>query len=569
MLFKQLDRFFVARYIPWMACVLLFLVNVWAVWSCDGLCGSRYGKGMDLLVDYVLTWGGSFLFGGLTALGVYDMRQREHAITRNYPVIGHLRFLFEEIRPEIRQYFLEADTDEQPFSRAQRSLVYQRAKDVLDARPFGTQLDVYDSGYEWLNHSVSPSHLKTHDFRVIVGADRKQPYSMSIFNISGMSFGALSANAILALNKGAKLGGFAHNSGEGSVSKYHRKHGGDLIMQLASGYFGCRNDDGTFNPELFKERCADPQIKMIELKLSQGAKPGHGGMLPGRKVTPEIAEARGISVGKDCISPASHGTFSTPVEMMEFIERLRGLSEGKPVGIKLCIGQAWEWFALVKAMLKTDIVPDFITIDGAEGGTGAAPLEFSNNIGMPVQEALILVHNTLVGTNLRHRIRIAAAGKVVSAFDILRMMALGADYCNAARGFMFAIGCIQAQSCHTGACPTGVATQDKKRQMALNVRDKGERVYDFHRNTMEAVKEMVEAAGLEHPGEVSKRHIMRRVDANKVRSLDTLIKSVPAGALLQDNLLGQKKLPTAFLNYWDAASADSFGINYCPVNLAP
>lgn len=566
MLFRQLDRFFVARYLPWTLCLLLFLINLWAVWSCDGLCRNGYGKGMNLLVDYVITWGGTFLFGGLTALGVYDMQQQQHAITRNYPVVGHLRFLFEEIRPEIRQYFLEADTDELPFSRAQRSLVYQRAKDVLDARPFGTQLNTYGNGYEWLNHSVAPSQLESHDFRVVVGEGRKQPYSMSIFNISGMSFGSLSSHAILALNKGAKLGGFAHNSGEGSVSKYHSQHGGDLIMQVASGYFGCRNDDGTFSPDKFRERCADSKIKMIEVKLSQGAKPGHGGMLPGRKVTPEIAEARGIPEGVDCISPASHGMFSTPIEMMYFIEQLRELSGGKPVGIKLCIGQAWEWFAIVKAMLKTDIVPDFITIDGAEGGTGAAPLEFSNNIGTPVQEGLILVHNTLVGTNLRHRIRIAAAGKIVSAFDILHMMALGADYCNAARGFMFAIGCIQAQSCHTGACPTGVATQDKKRQLALNVKDKSERVYDYHRNTMEAVKEMVEAAGLEHPGDVSKRHIMRRIGPNKVRSLDTLIKSVPYGELLDGRVHG-KDLPTAFLNYWEAASADSFSINYCPVNL--
>lgn len=569
MMFKQFDRFLVARYIPWLLCVLFFFINLWGVWSCDGLCrGSSDGdRGIDLLIDYVVTWGGTFFFGALMGLGIYDMQQTDHAITRNYPVMGHLRFLFEEIRPEIRQYFLEGDTDELPFSRAQRSLVYQRAKDVLDARPFGTQLDVHHNGYEWLNHSMVPSHLPSHDFRVTVGEGRAQPYSMSILNISGMSFGSLSANAILALNKGAKLGGFAHNSGEGSVSKYHREHGGDLIMQVASGYFGCRNNDGSFNPDKFKERSADPQIKMIELKLSQGAKPGHGGMLPGRKVTPEIAEARGIPIGKDCISPASHSTFGTPVEMMHFIEQLRELSGGKPVGIKLCIGQAWEWFALVKAMLKTDIVPDFITVDGTEGGTGAAPLEFSNYIGMPVQEGLILVHNTLVGANLRDRVRVAAAGKVVSAFDVLRMMALGADYCNAARGFMFAVGCIQAQSCHTGACPTGVATQDTKRQQALNVKDKGERVYDFHRNTMEAVKEMVEAAGLQHPGEVSKRHIMCRVGSNKVRSLETLINSVPAGALLQGNLHEQTKLPTAFLNYWDTASADSFGINYCPINL--
>lgn len=497
-------------------------------------------------------------FGCLLALGVYDICQPKRSILRNYPIIGHLRFALEFIRPEIRQYFIEDDNEAAPFSRAQRSLVYQRAKGDQDKRPFGTQQDVHAEGYEWINHSVVPSKLSSHDFRVRIGEDRAQPYSCSVFNISAMSFGALSANAILALNAGAQRGGFAHDTGEGSISVHHRAHGGDLIWEVASGYFGCRNDDGTFNADKFTANATDPQVKMIELKLSQGAKPGHGGMLPGSKVTPEIAHARGVPVGQDCISPAAHSAFSTPIEMMQFIERLRTLSGGKPTGFKLCIGHPWEWFSMVKAMLATGITPDFIVVDGAEGGTGAAPVEFTDHVGSPLQEGLLLVHNTLRGVGLRDKIKIGCAGKVVSAFDIARLMALGADWCNSARGFMFALGCLQAQTCHTGNCPTGVATQDPTRQQALVVPDKATRVYNFHQQTLHALQELVQAAGLAHPNQITPHHIVRRSTDQKVRSLAQLILTqLPDRALLECEL---STLPMIYRTSWPRSSASSFAL---------
>jgi glutamate synthase domain-containing protein 2 len=498
------------------------------------------------------------VFLSLSLLGLRDLLQSKHAILRNYPVIGHFRFLLEYIRPEMRQYFLESDTEAAPFSRAQRSLVYQRAKGESDKRPFGTQLDVGAEGYEWINHSMAPTKIASHDFRINVGtavSGCTQPYAMSVFNISAMSFGALSANAILALNHGAKRGGFAHDTGEGSISQHHRVHGGDLVWEIGSGYFGCRNDDGSFNAEKFGANARDPQVKMIELKLSQGAKPGHGGVLPGPKVTAEIAAARGVPMGVDCVSPAAHSAFSTPVEMMHFIATLRELSGGKPTGFKLCIGHPWEWFAIVKAMQATGITPDFIVVDGAEGGTGAAPLEFTDHVGAPLQEGLLLVHNTLKGVNLRERIRLGCAGKVVSAFDIARMMALGADWCNSARGFMFALGCIQAQSCHTGHCPTGVTTQDAHRQKALHVPTKADRVFNFHQQTLHALQEIVQAAGLTHPGAISAHHIVRRLDDNQVRLLANLVPQMPDGALLGGDLDAQHQV---FKRYWPIAQAGSF-----------
>jgi glutamate synthase domain-containing protein 2 len=379
-----------------------------------------------------------------------------------------------------------------------------------------------------------------------------------VFNISAMSFGALSANAIMALNEGAQRGGFAHDTGEGSISVHHRAKGGDLIWEIGSGYFGCRNDDGSFNAEKFAANARDPQVKMIELKLSQGAKPGHGGVLPGAKVTPEIAAARGVPVGVDCISPARHSAFDTPVEMLGFIARLRELSGGKPVGFKLCIGHPWEWFALAKAMRETDLLPDFIVVDGAEGGTGAAPLEFTDHVGAPLQEGLLLVHNTLVGLNLRHRLKLGCAGKVVSAFDIARMLAIGADWCNAARGFMFALGCIQAQTCHTGHCPTGVTTQDPQRQKALVVPTKAERVWRFHENTLEALKELVQAAGLTHPSEITARHIVRRVSDQDVRLLANLLPFIKPGALLAAER-GEADWPhNVYRYYWPLSRSDSW-----------
>jgi len=499
-------------------------------------------------------WIALALFAVLAGTGVHDLRQTRHAVLRNYPVIGHLRFLLEYIRPELRQYFIESDTEAAPFSRAQRSLVYQRAKGEPDNRPFGTQLDVGRRGYEWINHSLQPTTLAGHDFRITIGEDCPQPYSASVFNVSAMSFGALSANAILALNKGARLGGFAHDTGEGSISQHHRVHGGDLIWEIGSGYFGCRDEAGRFSESRFIENARDPQVKMIEIKLSQGAKPGHGGVLPGAKVTAEIAAARGVPAGVDCISPSSHSAFSTPVEMMAFVARLRELSGGKPTGFKLCIGHPWEWFGIVKAMLATGITPDFIVVDGAEGGTGAAPVEFIDHVGAPLQEGLSLVHNTLVGVNLRHRIKLGCAGKVITAFDVARMMALGADWCNAARGFMMALGCIQAQSCHTGKCPTGVTTQDPQRQLALVVPDKAERVHHFHHSTLHALQELVQAAGLAHPREITAHHIVRRISDTEVRLLSNLVMQVQPGALLGP----MEDLYTVFRNYWPMASAQSF-----------
>ena len=534
---KRLNADYPLRYTPFVLCIFFALLCVFTIVA--------FGVGWLLFV----------LFTGLSVLGYYDLKQTKRSILRNYPVIGHFRYLFEYIRPEMRQYFVESDAEATPFSRSQRSLVYQRAKGESDKRPFGTQLDVKAIGYEWINHSIAPTTIASHDFRITIGENTAQPYSASIFNISAMSFGALSANAILALNSGAKRGGFAHDTGEGSISEHHRVHGGDLIWEIGSGYFGCRNDDGTFNEAKFAENATLPQVKMIELKLSQGAKPGHGGVLPGAKVTIEIANARGVPVGVDCISPASHSAFSSPVEMLQFIEKLRTLSGGKPTGFKFCIGHAWEWFAIVKAMQKTGITPDFIVVDGAEGGTGAAPLEFTDHVGSPLQEGLLLVHNTLKGVNLREKIKIGCAGKVVSAFDISRMMALGADWCNSARGFMFSLGCIQAQTCHTGNCPTGVTTQDAHRQQALVVPDKAERVYQYHEKTLEALKEMVQAAGLQHPQDITAFHISQRISEGEVRLLANVVPRVKAGSLLDENIGDDHKV---YKNYWHKVSADSF-----------
>jgi glutamate synthase domain-containing protein 2 len=532
---NRLDQYFPIRYSAWALCMVGFVASTYA-WA---------RMGIDVWLALV--------FLGLVLLGLRDTRQTRHSILRNYPVIGHLRFLFEFIRPEMRQYFIEGDNESAPFSRQQRSLVYQRAKGDSDKRPFGTQMNVAGIGYEWINHSLQPTVLKSHDFRVMIGETRAQPYNASLFNISAMSFGALSANAILALNAGARRGNFAHDTGEGSISRHHRVNGGDLIWEVGSGYFGCCNGDGSFSEERFTANALDPQVKMIEVKLSQGAKPGHGGVLPGPKVTLEIAEARGVQPWVDCVSPASHSAFRTPVEMMHFVERLRTLSGGKPTGFKLCIGHPWEWFGIAKAMHETGILPDFIVVDGAEGGTGAAPLEFTDHVGAPLQEGLLLVHNTLVGLDLRKKIRLGCAGKVVSAFDIARMLALGADWCNAARGFMFALGCIQAQTCHTGSCPTGVTTQDPQRQKAINVPTKAERVFHFHQNTLMALKELVQAAGLGDPAEITASHIVRRNSEHGVKLLANLLPFVQPGELLS----GKTNLQV-FRTYWPMASATSF-----------
>lgn len=500
----------------------------------------------------------AFVF--LSLLGWHDVRQPHHSILRNYPVLGHMRFLFEGIRPEIRQYLIESDQDEEPFSRDARSLVYQRAKGQEDKRPFGTRMRVYDAGYAWVTHSVAPIHIENTDFRVKIGGDAcKKPYDASLYNISAMSFGSLSGNAIEALNTGAKLGGFAHDTGEGSVSRYHKAGGGDLIYQVASGYFGCRAEDGSFDPKKFKTTASLDQIKMIELKLSQGAKPGHGGMLPASKISAEIAEARGVPMGKDCVSPAAHSAFSTPIEMMQFLGQMRDLSGGKPVGFKLCIGHRREFMCMVKAMLETGVVPDFIVVDGTEGGTGAAPVEFSNHVGMPMIEGLTFVHNTLRGAGLRDQVKIGAAGKVVSAFDIARALSLGADWCNSARGFMFAIGCIQAQACHTNHCPVGVATQDPIRQRALDVGSKSQRVARFHDNTLRALGEMTGAAGLSHPGNFMPQHMMVRLGDKEMVEGDEAYPYLPNGFLL--NKKGD--VGADYRKRWARADATSFAPPPC------
>jgi glutamate synthase domain-containing protein 2 len=489
----------------------------------------------------------------LALVGVSDLLQPSHAILRNYPIIGHLRFILESIRPELRQYVIEDERDPLPFSREHRALVYRRAKNVLDSQPFGTVKDVGAVGYGWISHSIRPKTIGDHDFRVTIGGpDCRQPYSASIFNISGTSFGAVSANAIMAFNLGAKLGGFAHNTGEGSISKYHRVHGGDIIWQVATGYFGCRTRDGQFDPDLFRKQATDPQVKMIEVKLSQGAKPGHGGVLPKAKISEEIAETRGVGRDRDCVSPATHGAFATPLEFMGFIARLRELSGGKPIGIKMAVGHRYEFLAIVKAMLEMKITPDFIVIDGGEGGTGAAPAELSNHVGMPLTEGLSFVHNALVGAGLRDRIKLGASGKLVTGFDLCRVFAIGADYAMAARSFMFAIGCIQSRGCHTNNCPTGVATQDRLRQRALVVADKAPRVANFHRNTLRALAELLGAAGLAHPNELKPWHLQIRHQSGVVLRADDVYPHVAADAILDGEMSDDLS------REWRRARLDSF-----------
>ena len=489
----------------------------------------------------------------LIALGVADMVQTRHSVRRNFPLIGHGRYLMELIRPEINQYFVESNTDGKPFSRNDRSVVYARAKGQLDTMPFGTQRDVYAVGYEWINHSLAPVTPDTTTMRTTIGGpDCRQPYSASIFNVSGMSYGSLSRNAILALNGGAKIGGFAHNTGEGGLSPHHLAPGGDIIWQIGTGYFGARNPDGTFSESEFAKRATLPNVKMIEVKLSQGAKPGHGGILPAKKLTAEIIAIRGVEPGKDVISPPAHSAFRTPREMMQFIRRLRELCGGKPVGFKLCVGKRHEFLGIVKAMLDTGITPDFITVDGGEGGTGAAPMEFSDSIGTPLNDGLNFVHNSLVGANLRDRIRIIASGKVNTGFQIATKIALGADTCNAARAMMFALGCIQALRCNANTCPTGVATQDPELEAGLVVEDKATRVARFHKETVHSFFEVLGAAGLRQPRDLKPWYVQRRVSAYETRSYATIYPQVEPGALASDR-------PTGILaNVWAAASADRF-----------
>jgi glutamate synthase domain-containing protein 2 len=534
--------------LPFTARFIVLTLCIAAAAACVGLAMAQSGWLGPLSVPILL-------FGGLSLLGIRDLFQTRHAVLRNYPISAHLRFILEEIRPEMRQYFFESEKDGMPFSRDQRAVIYQRAKMALDKRPFGTQYDVYSDGYEWLRHSIAPNPVAAAPFRVDVGGpDCAKPYSASDFNISAMSFGALSPNAIRALNGGAKKGGFAHDTGEGGFSPYHGENGGDIIWEIGSGYFGCRNPDGSFCADKFAAVAANAQIKMIEIKLSQGAKPGHGGVLPAAKVSTEIAAIRGVPAGQDCISPSRHSAFSNPTGMLRLIEDMRRACGGKPVGFKLCVGHPWEFLAICKAILETGICPDFVVVDGTEGGTGAAPLEFMDHLGMPMREGLNFAHNALVGIGVRERVRIGASGKIATAFDIARAIALGADWCNAARAFMFSLGCIQSLSCHTDRCPTGVTTQDLSRSRALVVPDKLERVYNFHRSTVHALAELTAAAGLDHCNEFRPVHFCRRVSAREVLTLADLYPALRPG-----ELLGGTSNPR-FQDAWAMARADSFHV---------
>jgi glutamate synthase domain-containing protein 2 len=491
----------------------------------------------------------------LAALALFDLFQTRHSLRRNYPLTARIRWLFEWMRPYLRAYIVESDLDGRPFSHDERALVYARAKGQEDAHPFGTELDVYSGEYEWLAHSMAPRATAPADTRVTVGNDQcARPYSASRLNISAMSFGALSGAAIEALNRGAKIGNFYHDTGEGGISPYHLKHGGDLVWEIGSGYFGCRDAAGRFDPECFRDEAAREQVKMVEIKLSQGAKPGHGGLLPAAKVSAEIAWTRDVPEGVDCLSPARHSAFSTPHELVEFAARLRDLAGGKPVGIKLCVGYPHELFAVAKAMLASGIHLDFIVIDGAEGGTGAAPTELSNSVGMPLREGLIIARNALVGTGLKGRVKLAASGKVSSGAALAMNAALGADWCNAARPFMFALGCVQSMRCHTDTCPTGVATQSLARQRGLVVPDKAQRVANFHKATVHALHEMVVAAGLDSPDDFRPWHLRQRINVAEMRQMDEIYPFVTEGELLAGDM--DPKTPLG--RWWRDADPDSF-----------
>jgi glutamate synthase domain-containing protein 2 len=493
-----------------------------------------------LLIPYIL-------------LGLYDMHFAQHNVLRNYPVIGHLRYALEFISPEIQQYFIETNESGRPYNRQQRNLVYARSQRGLDTQPFGTQWDITDVGYQRASHSLAPKHVDPSKARVLVGGPQcRRPYHASRLNISAMSFGALSASAIHALNAGAKRGGFAHNTGEGGLSPYHLAGGGDIIWQIGTGYFGCRTPEGNFDPEKFKAAANRDVVKMIEIKLSQGAKPAHGGVLPAAKVDEEISRIRGVPMGKDVLSPPAHSAFSSPEGLLHFMDELRQMTDGKPVGFKLCIGRRSEFMGICKAILKTGIQPDFITVDGAEGGTGAAPLEFSNRLGVPIDEALIFVHNCLVGIGLRKEIRIIASGKVVTGFDLMEKIALGADMCNVARPMMFALGCIQSLRCNTNTCPTGIATQDQIRARAVDVETRQEHVANYHDATIESFRELLGAIGLDDPEDLTPQHIFQRVADHTERSTDQIYEYLDERELLSETIRD------AYRDDWSRARAEAF-----------
>ena len=493
------------------------------------------------------------MLGPLYCYGLADCFQTRHTIRRNFPLIGRFRYIFEAIRPEINQYFVESNSDGMPFSREQRSVVYQRSKQTLDSLPFGTLKNVYEVGYEWVDHSIAVAHLKPKDLRLRVGGpDCRQPYSASLLNISGLSYGSLSGRAIMALNGGAHDGNFAHNTGEGSISPYHLRHGGDLIWQIGTAYFGCRTPGGQFCADEFQQRALLPSVKMIEIKISQGAKPSHGGLLPAQKLTPEICKIRGVPLGQDILSPSTHSEFTTPIELMQFIQKLRELSEGKPIGFKLCIGRDTEFISIVRAMVETQIYPDFIVIDGCEGGTGAAPLEFANNIGWPAVEALIFARNVLVGFGVKDKVRLISSGKITTGFGIVKRLCLGADMVYAARAFMMSLGCIQALRCHENTCPTGVATQKASLEKGLVVVHKRKRVKNYHHETLESTAHIIGAMGLSASTGLRPWHLMRRVGITETRDYSELYDFLSPGELLQS------PLPSAFARACASSSAETF-----------
>lgn len=503
-----------------------------------------------------------FLFlivGPLIIIGIQDVLQDKQSIRKNFPVLGRLRYVFEDLRPKIQQYFVESDTDGAPINRNERSVIYQRAKKQTDTIPFGTQLNVYAEGYEWITHSIVPKdfHKMDHNPRVRMGGKEcKQPYDMSVLNVSAMSFGSLSKNAVLALNGGAKMGGFAHNTGEGGLSPYHLQPGGDIVWQIGTGYFGARTKDGNFSDEAFTINATKPNVKMIEIKLSQGAKPGHGGILPGKKNTPEIAAIRLVEPGTTVFSPPYHSAFGTPLELILFVKRLRELSGGKPIGFKLCVGRKSEFLSICKAMVQLNTYPDFITVDGGEGGTGAAPPEFTNSVGMPLLDALAFVDDALRGFGIRSEMKIIASGHILTGFHMVRAMALGADVCCSARAMMMALGCIQALECNKNTCPTGVATQDPYFMKGLVVEDKTVRVANYHKNTVESFVELIGAGGIDHPDKINRTHVYRRVFMNMVKTYEEIYPPIPDGCLLDGG-----DVPFDYEEYLKRASAESFEVN--------
>jgi glutamate synthase domain-containing protein 2 len=516
---------------------------------------SIIGVALNIAVGFVWfpgLWGLAFLLP-IIATGCHDMIQTKHSIRRNFPVLGRARWILESIRPEIQQYFIESNSDGRPFSREIRSLIYSRSKNELSSVPFGTQLDVYKTGYEWVNHSLAPKHTTPEKLRAVVGGPLcKKPYSASLFNISGMSFGSLSKNAVLALNHGARLGNFAQSTGEGGLSPYHLEAGGDVIWNIGTGYFSCRTKDGRFDPDVFTKHATHPNVKMIELKLSQGAKPGHGGILPAKKVTPEIAAIRGVPLGQDVLSPPAHTAFKDPIELLQLLDQMRTLSGGKPIGFKLCVGKRREFLAICKAIVETKLYPDFIVIDGGEGGTGAAPLEFSNHVGSPLNESLVFVHNALVGINARQHTKLWVSGRITTGFDIVSKLCMGADVCYSARAMMMALGCIQALQCNSNKCPTGVTTQNPWLSRGLVVENKMQRVFTYHKSTMDSVCEIMGAMGVERTQDLRPWHLMRRFGPFEVKHYGEIFHYLSPGDLLQG------PTPKNFVRAWKLARPDSF-----------